>query len=117
MSRSTGATSRKREPERFDALEFLPGEEALVDYGQGAPTALGEGKYRRPHVFVMTLKSSGKSFRNTVCKTSQEVWAPARRNAPCTGRLPRLCRTRQPRGVSPFGICRPLAPAVMNISI
>ena len=28
------ATIRKREPERFDVLEFLPGEEAQVDYGQ-----------------------------------------------------------------------------------
>jgi transposase len=26
---------KAREPERFDVLEFLPGEEAQVDYGQG----------------------------------------------------------------------------------
>lgn len=32
------ATLRRREPERFDVLEFLPGEEAQVDYGQGALT-------------------------------------------------------------------------------
>jgi hypothetical protein len=29
---------KTRAPERFDVLEFLPGEEAQVDYGQGAPT-------------------------------------------------------------------------------
>ena len=29
---------RKCEPEQFDRLEFLPGEEAQVDYGEGAPT-------------------------------------------------------------------------------
>jgi transposase len=69
------ATIRKREPERFDVLEFLPGEEAQVDYGQGALTAAGGGKYRRPYLFVMTLKFSGKSFRKTVWKTSQEVWS------------------------------------------
>jgi hypothetical protein len=66
---------RNREPERFDVLEFLPGEEAQVDYGQGALTAVGGGKYRRPYLFVMTLKFSGKSFRKTVWKTSQEAWS------------------------------------------
>ena len=35
-------TLKAREPERFDVLEFLPGEEAQVDYGQGAPDAAGE---------------------------------------------------------------------------
>ncbi|MCA3069205.1 MAG: IS21 family transposase [Rhodocyclaceae bacterium] len=69
------ATIRKREPERFDVLEVLPGEEAQVDYGQGALTAVGGGKYRRPYLFVMTLKFFGKSFRKTVWKTSQEAWA------------------------------------------
>jgi transposase len=62
-------------PERFDVLEFLPGEEAQVDYGQGAPTLYRPGKYRRPYLFVMTLKYSGKSFRKVVWKTDQETWA------------------------------------------
>ena len=56
-------------------LEFLPGEEAQVDYGQGAPTRLPNGKYKRPYLFVMTLKYSGKSFRKVTWKTSQEIWA------------------------------------------
>jgi len=64
-----------REPERFDVLEYLPGEEAQVDYGQGALTLYKPGKYRRPYLFVMTLKYSGKSFRKTVWKTNQETWA------------------------------------------
>ena len=51
------ATIRKREPERFDVLEFLPGEEAQVDYGQGALTAVGGGKYRRPYLFVRVRPS------------------------------------------------------------
>ncbi len=63
------------EPERFDVLEFLPGEEAQVDYGQGAPTLYKQNKYKRPYLFVMTLKYSGKSFRKVVWKTSQEVWS------------------------------------------
>ena len=68
-------TLRAREPERFDVLEYRPGEEAQVDYGQGALTRLPNGKYRRPYLFVMTLKYSGKSFRKVVWKTDQEAWA------------------------------------------
>jgi len=71
------ARLRTREPERFDVLEFLPGEEGQVDYGQGAPTRRPSGRtrYSRPWLFVLTLKYSGKSFRKTVWKTDQEVWA------------------------------------------
>lgn len=69
------ATLKARAPERFDVLEFLPGEEAQVDYGQGAPTRTASGRYQRPVLFVMTLKYSGKSFRKVVWKTSQVVWA------------------------------------------
>jgi len=70
------ATLRARAPERFDVLEFLPGEEAQVDYGQGALTLVRPGgKYQRPLLFVRTLKYSGKSFRTTVWKTDQEIWA------------------------------------------
>jgi transposase len=64
-----------REPERFDVLESGPGEEAQVDFGQGAPTRLANGKYRRPWLFVMTLKYSGKAFRKVVWKADQESWA------------------------------------------
>jgi transposase len=69
------ATLKRRAPERFDVLEFLPGEEAQVDYGQGAPTLWRPGRYKRPYLFVMTLKFSGKSFRKVVWKTNQETWA------------------------------------------
>jgi transposase len=66
---------KKRNPERFDFLEYGPGEEAQVDYGEGAPTLQPNGKWKKPYLFVMTLKYSGKSFRKVVWKTSQEVWA------------------------------------------
>jgi transposase len=69
------AGRKRREPERFDVLEFLPGEEAQVDYGQGAPTLNKQNKYKKPYLFVMTLKYSGKSFRKTTERTSQEIWA------------------------------------------
>jgi len=63
------------DPERFDVLESLPGEEAQVDFGLGALTLTSNGKYRRPYLFVMTLKYSGKSFRKVVWKADQETWA------------------------------------------
>ena len=69
------AKLRAREPARFDVLEFLPGEEGQVDFGQGAPTLHKAGRYKRPWLFVMTLKYSGKSFRTTVWKADQETWA------------------------------------------
>ena len=69
------ARLKTRVPERFDVLEFPPGEEAQVDFGQGAPTCNAEGQYKRPWLFVMTLKYSGKSFRKVVWKATQDVWA------------------------------------------
>ena len=69
------ARLKARAPERFDVLEFLPGEEAQVDYGQGALTLWKPGQCKRPYLFVMTLKYSGKSFRKVVWKTDQEIWA------------------------------------------
>ncbi len=68
--------SKWREPERFDRLDFLPGEEAQVDYGQGAPAINPEsGKLKKPRLFVMTLRFSRRSFRKVVWKSSQEIWS------------------------------------------
>ena len=67
---------REREPEQFDRLEFAAGEEAQVDYGEGAPTRVpGTERYRKPRLFVMTLRYSRRSFRRVVWKSSQETWA------------------------------------------
>jgi transposase len=67
---------RRVDPEQFDRLEFAPGEEAQVDYGEGAltrhPTS---GRYRRPRLFVMTLRYSRRSFRRVVWTSSQQTWA------------------------------------------
>lgn len=75
------ARLKARAPERFDVLEFLPGEEAQVDYGEGAPTLDARGKYRKPQLFLMTLKFSGKSFRKTMWKADQESWSRAHEEA------------------------------------
>ena len=67
---------REVEPEQFDRLEFLPGEEMQVDYGEGAPTRVpGTDRYRKPRLFVATLRYSRRSFRRVVWKSSQETWA------------------------------------------
>ena len=66
---------RAVQPEQFDRLEFLPGEECQVDYGEGAPTRnANTGRYRRPRLFVMTLRYSRRSFRCVVPKSSQQTW-------------------------------------------
>ena len=65
-----------REPEQFDRLEFAPGEEAQVDYGEGALTRVpGTDRYRRPRLFVMTLRYSRRSFRRVEWESSQQTWA------------------------------------------
>ena len=64
------------EPRQFDRLEFAPGEEAQVDYGEGALTRVaGTQRYRRPRLFVMTLSYSRKSFRAVVWSSNKKVWA------------------------------------------
>ena len=66
----------KHEPEQFDRLEFAPGEEAQVDYGEGALTRVaGTERVRTPRLCVMTVRYSRRSFRRVVWKSSQETWA------------------------------------------
>ena len=69
------AKLRHKEPEQFDRLSFLPGEEMQVDYGEGAPTRMpSSDRYRKPRLFVATLLYSRASFRCVVWK-SEQVWA------------------------------------------
>jgi transposase/5S rRNA maturation endonuclease (ribonuclease M5) len=72
---------KRKDPEQFDRLEFLMGEEAQVDYGQGAPTLHNNGKYLRPRLFIMTLKYSGRAFRKAVWKSSKETWSKVHEEA------------------------------------
>ena len=50
-------------------------EEVQVDYGTGAKTLHSTGKYRKPRLFIMTLKYSRRSFRKVVWRSSKETWA------------------------------------------
>ena len=70
------AKLRHKEPEQFDRLSFAPGEEMQVDYGEGAPTRVpGTERWRKPRLFVATLRHSRASFRYVVWKSSHQIWA------------------------------------------
>jgi transposase len=66
---------RPRDPWVSCRFETAPGQEAQVDYGEGAPTLDPRtGKYCRPRLFIMTLGYSRHAFRKVVWKSSSEVW-------------------------------------------
>lgn len=70
------ARIRVCEPEQFDRLSFLPGEEMEVDFGEGSPTSVpGCHRYRKPRLFVATLRYLRRSFRRVVWSSGQQVWA------------------------------------------
>ena len=47
-----------------------------MNCGEGALTKHPETvKYRRPRLFVMTLRYSRRNFRKVVWKSSAEIWA------------------------------------------
>ena len=92
------AARLKHEPEQFDRLDFPPGEEMQVDYGEGAP----DTGSREPPV------SPAAAFRGHVAPFPRELppcgvaFEPAGMGrAPRTGvaslrRILPLCRSRQP---------------------
>jgi len=56
-------------------FETLPGQEAQVDFGEGAPTRdARSGKYRKPRLFVLSLSFSRYAFRKVVWRSSQQIW-------------------------------------------
>jgi transposase len=66
---------RPSEPEVKCRFETPPGQEAQVDYGEGAPTRHPRtGKYRRPRLFVMTLGMSRRYFPKTIWSSSKQLW-------------------------------------------
>ncbi len=79
-------------------FESDPGQEAQVDYGEGARTKDPRtGKYRKPRLFVMSLGCSRHAFRKTVWHSSQQIWSELHEEAfayfggsPATMRLDNL---------------------------
>ena len=64
---------KKKSPKLYARIETLPGVEAQVDFGQGAPT-LKNGRYVRPWLFVMTLSHSRMSFEKVVWHQDVETF-------------------------------------------
>lgn len=75
-------------------FETTAGEEAQVDYGEGAPTLdLRTGKYRKPRLFVMTLGMSRHAFRKVVWKSSTRTWCELHEEAfAAFGGAPKMVR-------------------------
>ncbi len=47
-----------------------------MDYGEGSPTRVpGSERYRKPRLFVATLRYSRASVRRVVWKSGQQIWA------------------------------------------
>ena len=62
-----------KHPKLYARIETPPGEEAQVDFGQGAPT-LKNGRYLRPWLFSMTLSNSRKSHEQVVWSQDVETF-------------------------------------------
>lgn len=65
----------------FRRLECGPGEEAQVDFGQGAPIQQADGRRRRPHVFRIVLSYSRKAYSEVVSRQSTEAFLRCLENA------------------------------------
>lgn len=70
---------RQASPLPFRRLETDPGEEAQVDFGQGAP--IDGGKRRRPHLFRIVLSHSRKAYSEVVDRQTTENFIRAIENA------------------------------------
>jgi transposase len=68
-------------PLPFRRLECGPGEEAQVDFGQGAPVVTSEGRRRRPHVFRIVLCHSRKAYSEAVYRQTTEDFIRCLENA------------------------------------
>jgi hypothetical protein len=88
------ARLKARAPERFDVLEFLPGEEAQVDYGQGAPTLWKPGQYRGPPVRDDAEVLGQELPQGGVEEQPGDMGAAARGGVSGTGRLSCVCGAR-----------------------
>jgi transposase len=65
----------------FRRLECGPGEEAQVDFGQGAFIQEANGHRRRPHVFRIVLSYSRKAYSEVVPRQTTEAFLRCLENA------------------------------------
>jgi transposase len=65
----------------FRRLEVLPGQEAQIDFGKGAPVLAAEGPRRKSHVFRIVLSHSRKGYSEAVFHQSTEGFLRCLENA------------------------------------
>jgi transposase len=65
----------------FRRMEWGPGEEAQVDFGQGAWIQEPGGRRRRPHVFRIVLSYSRKAYSEVVSRQTTEAFVRCLENA------------------------------------
>lgn len=65
----------------FRRMECGPGEEAQVDFGQGAWIQAADGRRRRPHVFRIVLSFSRKAYSEVVSRQTTEAFVRCLENA------------------------------------
>jgi transposase len=66
---------RADDPKVFCRFETEPGQEAQVDYGEGAPTRHPRtGRYAIPDLFIFTLGFSRYGYQEVVWNQSQQTW-------------------------------------------
>jgi transposase len=64
---------KQESPKLVGRISTPPGEEAQVDFGQGAPTEKN-GKYRKPWLFKLVLSSSRHSYEEVVWRQDVETF-------------------------------------------
>ena len=68
-------------PIPFRRMECIPGEQAQVDFGTGAPVVRPDGKRKRPHVFRIVLSFSRKGYSEVVYHQSTDNFIRCLENA------------------------------------
>jgi transposase len=66
---------------RVHRMECLPGEEAQVDFGLGAPIRMADGKLKRTWVFRIVLSYSRKAYSEVVLRQTTEDFIRCLENA------------------------------------
>jgi len=68
-------------PIPFRRMECMPGDEAQVDFGSGAPIIRADGTRKHPHVFRIVLSFSRKAYSETVYRQTTDDFLHCLENA------------------------------------
>ena len=71
----------KKTPLPFRRMETLPGEEAQINFGTGAPVITPQGKKRRPWILRVVLSCSRKAYSEVVWRQTTDNFIAAIENA------------------------------------